>query len=261
MIISLIFLGLAFLSLWVKRDPKIWGSLLILSLFSGLLIDRLIQPTGLIWIALLASLWMLYLKQPSWMHLLLILALSLAFKLHFLPGYTPMRLTSRFFLGIDVPIIGLFPLAFVVSLAKTKQDWMRAFKGFGVGCAGIALMALPAIALGATHWEVKIPSFMFLRTYINFFFAAIPEEAFYRGFLQTQFCTILPKPAALLLASAIFVVGHLHWAPNGVVLLFVFVASLLYGGVYLLSGKIESAILTHFMLNFIHMTCFGYHAM
>ena len=69
------------------------------------------------------------------------------------------------------------------------------------------------------------------------------------------------KILALILTSVLFTATHIYWSPNLEILAFVFLASLLYGSVYLISGKIESAILCHFLLNLIHMTFFSYHAM
>jgi membrane protease YdiL (CAAX protease family) len=65
---------------------------------------------------------------------------------------------------------------------------------------------------------------------------------------------------ALILSSLIFTAAHLYWSPNLAIFGFVFFAGLLYGGVYLISGRIESAIICHLLLNFIHMTFFSYHA-
>lgn len=141
-----------------------------------------------------------------------------------------------------------------------------ALRGLLVGCAGIGILAILATITGTTHWDFKLPTFVGIRVWSNLILTSIPEEGFYRGFLQRGLShyfrdTKIGKIAALLLTSVIFTCAHLYWSPNIAILGFVFLASLLYGGVYLISGKIESAILCHFLLNLIHMTFFEYHAM
>lgn len=163
-------------------------------------------------------------------------------------------------------IVGLFPLALLVPLSRTVNDWKRVLKGLGLGCLGIGILALLATIAKATHWQFKAPSHFAIRCFSNLILTSIPEEGFYRGFLLREIAlyyqdTKWGKILALLLSSIIFTSAHTYWSPNTTILGFVFLASILYGGVYLISGKIESAILTHFLLNFIHMVFFNYHAM
>ena len=154
----------------------------------------------------------------------------------------------------------------LVPLARDTKDWSAVLKGLMFGCAGIAVMAVLATLSGATHWQFKLPSFIAARILSNFFLTSIPEEGFYRGFIQNTLCKYfksikLGRYLALLLTSILFTAAHVYWSSNIQILIFVFLASLLYGGVYLISGKIESSILCHFLLNLIHMTFFSYHAM
>jgi membrane protease YdiL (CAAX protease family) len=164
------------------------------------------------------------------------------------------------------PFVTYLEDGLVVPLARGIEDWASVLKGLIVGCLGIAVLALLATFTGAAHWNFKLPSFAAARILSNFFLTSIPEEGFYRGFIQNIFCRYfenikLGKILALISTSILFAAAHYYWSPNLEILAFVFLASLLYGGVYLISGKIESAILTHFLLNFIHMTFFSYHAM
>ena len=263
-------LSLSFISIWIRRDPKIWGSLLGLSLLAGFLVGNL-SGFALTVIAGWAALWVLYAKkQTISIQIALFAALiliSFGFKFHWFPGFTPVQITGKFRLGFDGPIVGLFPLALLVPLAKTWRDWKTALtKGLWLTCLGIGAMAVLAIASGTTHWESKLPSAAGLRYLNNLVLTAIPEEAFYRGFIQRELSQFFKNSRkgnifALLFASLIFALMHLYWSPNLAILGFTFLAGLLYGGVYLLSGKLESAILCHFLLNFIHVTFFQYHAM
>ena len=263
--LAFIFLAGSFLSLWLKREPKIWGTLLCLSILSGL-IGGSITWIGLVFIICLALLWIFYARNPSMVIFIVLVCLSISSKLRFLPGYYPFFITPKFAIGLENPLIGLFPLALLVPLAKDLQDWTAVIKGLMFGCAGILILAALATISGATHWDFKLPSYMGTRLLSNLILTSIPEEAFYRGFVQKTLCgyfknTKMGNVLALILASLLFSVSHIYWSPNLGILAFTFLAGLLYGGVYLFSGKIESAILCHFLFNLIHMTFFSYHAM
>lgn len=262
---AFIFLGASFLSLWITKEPKIWGTLFGISLLFGLAGGN-INWTGLIFIIALLSLWIFYNRKPAvWLFACLVF-FSVLLKMHLLPGYTPFFFTPKFAVGLEAPIIGLFPLAFLVVLARSVKDWKAVIKGLLIGCAGIAVLATAATFMGAVHLHFKLPTFILARTLSNFFLTSIPEEGFYRGFVQSTFYKYFEsirfgKVLALIATSILFTAAHVYWSPNPQILAFVFLSSLLYGGVYLISGRIESSILCHFLLNFIHITFFSYHAM
>lgn len=263
--LSFLFLTFSFLSLWVRRDPKIWGSLLGLSLLSGLIAGNILW-VGLLFLAGLIALWLSYAKKPNITIFVTLIIATICFKLRLIPGFHPVFITSKFQIGLEEAIIGLLPLAFLVPLSQSVKDWKMALKGLLAGCVGIGVLAILATITGTTHWDFKLPAFMAIRMWSNLILTSIPEEGFYRGFLQKTLShyfqdTKIGKIAALILTSILFTSVHVYWSPNIAILGFVFLASLLYGGVYLISGKIESAILCHFLLNLIHMTFFEYHAM
>lgn len=265
----LLFLGLSLLSVWIRRNPRIWGSLLGASLLLAFTEGNL-QWIGLAIVLGWALLWIYYVKnQRPLLQIVLFAALvtlSFGFKFHLFPGFRPVPITPKFHIGLGTSLMGLFPLALLVPTAKSWKDWKKVAGGLVIGCLGIAILAIVAVATGATQWQFKLPSFPIARYLSNLFLTAIPEEAFYRGFLQNRLSKYLEntrggKWMALIVSSLIFTLAHIYWSPSLDVLGFVFLSSLLYGGVYLISGKIESAILCHFLLNFIHMTFFSYHAM
>ena len=264
-LLAFLFLGASFLSLWVRRDPKIWGTLLGLSLLCRLAAGD-IRWFGLFVVIVLLILWLMYHRKPNLALFIFLICIGGAFKMQLFPGYTPFFFTPKFAIWLEGSLVGFFPLAFLVPLARDRQDWALALKGLLFGCAGIAILAILATFSGVAHWQFKLPSFVITRTLSNFFLTSIPEEGFFRGFIQATLYkyfgnTKLGKTSALLLTSILFTATHVYWSPNLSILLFVFFASLLYGGVYWISGKIESSILCHFLLNFIHMTFFSYHAM
>ncbi len=252
-------------SLWVTRKPRVWGVLLTVSLAAGLF-TGLLSLLGLAWIVFLLYFWLSYRKHDGLTWFLVIVIFSLVLKMRFLPGFSPIAITPKFYLGMEGSMIGFFPLALIVPLSHTAKEWRLSLQGTLAGIGGIALMAVLAILTHTVSFECKLPSEMALRTFSNLFFTSIPEEGFYRGFLQNRLCSYFGnrfwgKAGALVLTSLIFTAAHIFWTPDLSVLVFVFIASLLYGGVYLWSGRIEAAIATHFFLNLIHQSCFTYHAM
>jgi membrane protease YdiL (CAAX protease family) len=267
-LLAFIFLSGSILSLWIKRDPKIWGTLLCFSIFSGVIAGH-ITWIGLAFMSCLAVLWFFYDRKPNLAIFIALVCLGLAFKLRLLPGYNPFFITPKFAIGLENPLIGLFPLALLVPLAKNWNDWTAVIKGFILGCVGIALLAVLATVSGATQLDFKLPSYMGTRLFSNLILTSIPEEGFYRGFIQSTLSGYfknlrmgkMGNVLALLLSTLLFSVSHLYWSPNLGILAFTFLAGLLYGSVYLASGRIESAILCHFLFNLIHMTFFSYHAM
>lgn len=262
-LIAFIFLTLALLSVWIYRTPLLWGSLTFVSILLGILAGN-ITWVGLAFIIALALFWFSYKQKPSIWGFIALIVLSVCFKLKLLPGYYPVFITPKFALGLENSLVGLFPLALLVRLAKSAKDWKEVFKGTVVGLLGISLIASMAVMSGAIRWNFTLPSFIALRTFSNLILTSIPEEAFYRGFVQNTLCAYfdnrkIGKIAALLLTSILFSATHIFWAPNFAILGFTFLASLLYGSVYLYSEKIESPILCHFLLNLMHMVFFSYH--
>jgi membrane protease YdiL (CAAX protease family) len=265
-----ILLGIAFLSTWARRDPKVWGGLAALSVIAAQSLGY-VSMVGTIFLIGWAVLWFVFAKLENksariamfWV----LLFVSFGFKFHLFAGFKPLQLTPRFFIGMDSPWIGLFPLALLVPLASNLNEMKVALtKGLWLTLIGIFALILLATINKAANFEPHWPSYPITRYLTNLILVAIPEEAFYRGFVQNQFVKWLPntlwgKSGALIIASLIFMLAHLFWSPNPMVLGFTFLAGLLYGGVYMVSGRIESAILCHFLFNFVHMTFFSYHAM
>ncbi|MCI0381509.1 MAG: CPBP family intramembrane metalloprotease [Chlamydiae bacterium] len=261
---------LTFLSLWIRKEPKIWGTFLGLTLLIGGINGNILWP-GLISLAALTCLWVFYVQKQNIFSrtilFFLIILMSFGFLFHWFPGFNPVTITEKFTLSFEKPLLGFFPLLLMIPLAKSLKDWKIIFKkGIGIGLLGVGVLATIAVMVGSVQLQFKLPSYALTRYASNLFLTAIPEEAFFRGFVQGELTRFLPKSKtgkiiALFLSSIIFTLAHVYWTPSGAILGFVFLAGLLYGSVYLISGKIEGAIITHFLLNFVHMTFFSYHAM
>ncbi|MFO0547808.1 MAG: MrtC family glutamic-type intramembrane protease [Polyangiaceae bacterium] len=97
---------------------------------------------------------------------------------------------------------------------------------------------------------------------------ALPEEAFFRGFVQTRLKAWLPRSfrvaglpigSAIVATSAIFAVGHLLTVPNAARLA-VFFPSLLFGALRERENGIGAGLLLHALCNLLSSSvAHGYH--
>lgn len=263
-------LMMTFGSLWIHKSAWLWASFLTLA-FSLAICSGVASPfTLVIPVLLFALFWLL--KNPiegAKRHFLTLVALGIAVLLshHWVPGFCNIQITPGFWLNFDKPLIGLFPLIFLVNLCQTKDDWIK------VGLKAVPLillfifgLATLALTSGAITWDIKLPCHFLLRLLSNMFLVVIPEEAFFRGFLQKEIATQIGKGfigriAGVGGAALIFTLFHLAWTASPAMLALVFVAGIIYGTIYELSGLLEGSILCHFAVNVLHMLFFSYHAM
>jgi membrane protease YdiL (CAAX protease family) len=259
-------LMMTFGSIWIHKSAWLWGSFLALA-FSLAIYSGVAQPFSILVVALLFALFWI-LKNPiagGKRHFLTLTAALLAAGLsyHWIPGFCNLPITNAFYLNFDKPLIGLFPLIFLVNVCQTRSDWIK------VGLKAVPLilififgLALLALGTGAIEWQIKLPSHFLLRLLSNMFLVVIPEEAFFRGFLQKEISHqigkgILGKSAGIVGVSLIFTLFHIAWTASPALLGLVFVASIIYGLIYELSGYLEGSILCHFAVNLLHMVFFS----
>jgi membrane protease YdiL (CAAX protease family) len=262
-------LGWTFLSLWFRRSLWIWGAFLLIALALAYQ-AHIIQSFALIPIGILfLTHWMLKEGITGWKRVLLFLitcGVSVALSLHLMPGFHNIQISSHpsFWLNFDKPFIGLFALAFSIPLIASRTRLREVLtKTAPLTFLGIAAIMAIAIFGGLVSWDPSIPLSL-LWIPVNLVLVTIPEEAFYRGFIQHELFKWLGGrgiPAglgAVLLTSLLFTLLHVGWAPSVPFLALVFVASLIYGGIYQYTKAIEASIFCHFLLNLTHFLFFTY---
>ena len=128
----------------------------------------------------------------------------------------------------------------------------------------VAAIVFPLFWLGFVWWWNPQASFQ-VRGFPNFWdqilgqilVIALPEEVFYRGYLQTALDDALPRRirvlnvdvgCGLVLASAMFALGHLFTEVNPSRLA-VFFPALLFGWLRLRTGSVAAPVLLHAMSN------------
>lgn len=249
-------LAMTFLSLWVKKSTWIWGSFLFIALGLATLAG-VITPIALLPIALLGCMHFILKHNVTrwgrWLLVFLITIVSTGLLFHQFPGFSNWRLS--FWVNFDKPFIGLFPLIYSIPLLSSRAAWKQ------MGRRAVPLILGSIACLGAIYWMMpfkpdtphatkEIVPFLL----VNLMFVCIPEEAFFRGFLQKEFNRwfgggIWASMGAICATSIAFTFAHVYWVPSVPVLFAVFVASLLYGTVFAATQSIESSILCHFLIN------------
>ena len=173
-------------------------------------------------------------------------------------GFTthPLRLNLFLVAALTAAVLPLFTVGFV--------GWER------VACLVRALRPLapaacPAISVGArgwlaqvsAHWALRLPPDFARLSLATFVVVALPEEFFFRGYLQGRLAeiwparrTLLGAPVglALVVASALFALCHLavQWQPTT---LAVFFPGLVFGWMRARTGSVLAGSLFHAVCN------------
>lgn len=159
----------------------------------------------------------------------------------------PLRLNLAVLAIAVVVVFPLFGLGFVL--------WQK------FACGQMALRALapgpcmPSLAL--PHFVLRAPAHVWQLAAAEFLVVALPEEFFFRGFLQGRLAEIWPAHhrflgapvgLALLVAAALFAVAHLIVQGNPATLM-VFFPALLFGWMRSLTGSIAAGTIFHALCN------------
>jgi len=124
----------------------------------------------------------------------------------------------------------------------------------GIGLREVVLYTPPALALGVglgflhphTGWPGVAPiagAWMF-----TFFFIAIPEELFFRGWLQNLLERRIGRTPALLLTAALFGLSHFNKRAvlfNWRYVLLAAIAGLFYGRAWRQDRRVGASAITH----------------
>lgn len=262
-------LMMTFVSLWIHRSAWLWGGFLIISYILAIN-TSVAQPFSLVPVGTLFVIFWLIKHHVSggakFALAVIAIAIAACLNFHWIPYFCNWHVSGQFWVNFDKPFIGLFPLALMIPLLRTPVEWYKmAMKAVPLTIVVIFLMAFLALSSGAINWQFKIPSYFFLRVAANLFLVVIPEEAFFRGFIQEEIYRSLGQGVkgvvgGILAASVLFALFHIGWTSSFAILGFTFLAGVLYGAVYQFVRSIESSIVCHFALNLTHMLFFSYHA-
>jgi membrane protease YdiL (CAAX protease family) len=260
----------AIASCWLHRSwwPS-WALFLLALLLAAL--GTYVSPVGL---AIIAGTGLVMLAaarglgQPS-IARLVAFAVGLPLLLYHtfdIPGLTPLPVLSDVPVSEDGELYSLRfdfgPLAvgffyarlFVTPPTAAQMKRVLIWVG-GLTLALAAVLIAVGLGLGYVRWDPKWPSFLIVWTIANLLYVAVPEEALFRGLLQDGLRPLGAR-IAVPLAAVIFGAYHFPWGLANVGL--AAVAGLFFGYAYWRTGRIEAAILLHFIVNAIHLLLFTY---
>jgi membrane protease YdiL (CAAX protease family) len=276
-------LGISICTVWVPsiqlagKKVAPWILFFICALGSGLIFGML-KPIAIVELGALAI--CAYLAgsssaaplQRSIFSLLTVVE-ALALAMHMLPGFNNPILISNAklslhaapytqYLNFDKGAVGLILLAFLCPRTNTIADLATVLRRtFPVAVITMTVVILTAFLIGYVKPDFKVSSYtpIFLAT--NLLFTCVAEEAFFRGFLQDRFATLLSPlrlggALAILCSGILFGLVHLG---GGAPYFFLSTLVGLGSGVsYSLAKRIEAPIITHFAVNAVHFVCFTY---
>lgn len=266
----------------IKSNKKslIVGGFLSIAVIVGLIKSKLVWPT-LVFTGLFT--WINFLKFNRTSQLIkivsgiLIALLSVLIGLHQIPGFSnwliiqrvylsPDAMPFNLFLNFDKPLIGLFILGFGhIILLKTFSEWLEMFKNtIPIAIIGILSISILSTLFGFVKFDLKFNALFTLWVLSNLFFTCIAEEALFRGLIQNSLSHALKSRRcgdyyAISIASILF--GIMHYNGGLLYIVLTAIAGAFYGIAYLKTRRIESAILTHCLLNVAHFIGFTYPAL
>jgi len=281
--LSSIAFALVFVSLltrWINPLAKYWYLPLVVS---GIMATKaeLIDATGLIiptLLLLLVSLKLQGVFEGRRIHLMVdstVVVLCFALAIHLVPGIHNIPIADNtviksgsipysLYLNYDKALAGLFLLICFIDVSKIYYSVNRITSWIGIGVgANLLLVFLPALALGLLAINLEIPNIIGIWLVSNLVITCVAEETFFRGFIQQRLEDYLntknitsATPIALLITSSLFGIAHLRGGWNYVAM--ATIAGLIYGLVYAKTRRIETAILTHYFTNTVHILFFSY---
>jgi uncharacterized protein len=153
-------------------------------------------------------------QRGSWYDLIILLTLGLAVDLRWLESAWPQNLEA---LGkILLVDVGLYGFLAIRQLTGAGFDFRLRSGDWKTGLRELLLFTPPVLvlglALGFIHPHSNLPQVgsALFRWIAIFFFVALPEELFFRGWVQNFLERRFGKTAALLIASVVFGLSHFN---------------------------------------------------
>ena len=219
------------------------------------------------------------------------LLLCAGLMLHVLPGFDNPIVISRVvlspggapytkYLNFDKAVAGLFllglyapeliargggPAAAGPYAAIVGTGFGRPIRAFAWRFAVlVAVVVTLSLAMDFVRWDPKMPAWFPLWAWSILFLTVLPEEALFRGVVQTSLERRLGGArgatiAAIAIAALLF--GLAHAAGGATYVVLATVAGAGYGWIYAAMRSLGAAIVAHFCLNLIHFVFFTYPAL
>ncbi len=191
-------------------------------------------------------------QRGNWRDFLVLVVLGLAVDLRWFEGAWPAHLAV--FNKILLLDAGLYGFVLIRQLDGTGFDLRLRLKDLGIGLREAAWYTPIALALGLSlgflHLHGVWPGFgrMAEAWFFTFFFIAVPEELFFRGWLQNLLEKRLGRYGALLLTACLFGLAHfnkraMHF--NWRYVLMAALAGISYGRAWRAERRVGASAVTH----------------
>jgi uncharacterized protein len=191
-------------------------------------------------------------QRADWRDFLVLAVLGLAVDLRwFEPAWPPHLAVFNKMLLLDAGIYGFLAIR---RLEGVGFDLRLRLSDLRIGGRELAIYAPIAIALGLSlgflHFHAYIPplSHVVLGWIFTFFFIAVPEELFFRGWMQNLLERRLGRHWALLTTAVLFGLSHfnkraLHF--NWRYVLLAAIAGVFYGRAWRQERRVGASAVTH----------------
>ena len=191
-------------------------------------------------------------QRGNWRDFVVLAALGLAVDLRWFEGAWPPHLAL--FNKILLLDAGIYGFVLIRQLNGTGFDLRLRFKDLGIGLREAAIYTPIALALGLTlgflHLHRVWPGLWAISTawLFTFFFVAVPEELFFRGWLQNLLEKRVGRYGALLLTACLFGLAHFNKRTtsfNWRYVLLAAIAGIFYGRAWRAQRRVGASAITH----------------
>jgi len=191
-------------------------------------------------------------QRGNWRDYLVLGVLGLAVDLRWFEGAWPPHLAI--FNKILLFDAGIYGFVLVRQLEGTGFDLRLRLKDLGIGLREVAFYAPIAIALGVwlgfLHVHRVWPGIaqMAGAWFFTFFFIAVPEELFFRGWLQNLLEKRMGRYGALFLTACLFGLAHFNKQTthfNWRYVMLAAIAGVFYGRAWRAQRRVGASAVTH----------------
>ena len=191
-------------------------------------------------------------QRGDWRDFLILGVLGLAVDLRwFEPAWAPGLAIFNKVLLLDAGIYGFLAIR---QLRQVGFDLRLRLRDFRVGLLWLAVYAPIAVALGLflgfLHFHPHMPSLwhVLLGWIFTFLFVAVPEELFFRGWMQNLLERRVGSTRALLITATLFGLSHFNKRAvhfNWRYVLLALLAGIFYGRAWLQDRRVGASAITH----------------
>jgi membrane protease YdiL (CAAX protease family) len=190
--------------------------------------------------------------RGTWQDFLVLAVLGLAVDLRWFEAAWPARLAI--FNKVLLLDAGIYGFVLIRNLAGTGFDLRLRWRDVGIGIRELVFYTPIAIVIGLglgflhAHAVLPGPSAIALAWIFTFFFIAVPEELFFRGWMQNLFERRMGRFPALLLTSVLFGLAHFNKRAvnfNWRYVLLAALAGFFYGRAWRHDRRVGASAVTH----------------